>query len=243
MPLRCAAHPRLRPGPGPAHRRGRRATGRRRRRRPRTAVVIGAGFVGLETAENLARRGIAVTWWRPPTRSSRRSTPSWPSWWPPSCVGPRRRRRDRGGRHRGDRRRRGPGRRSGHRRRPSWSGPSASAPTSGWPSWPASRSARRRYRRRRQWTGPATPTSTRSVTPWRSTDSVGGGSSLIALANVANRQGRRVADDIGGLPVRPAPRSGTAIVKVFELTAAMTGWNETRLRAAGGASGPSTPIP
>ena len=29
--------------------------------RPRTAVVIGAGFVGLETAENLACRGIAVT--------------------------------------------------------------------------------------------------------------------------------------------------------------------------------------
>ena len=28
---------------------------------PRTAVVIGAGFVGLETAENLAHRGIAVT--------------------------------------------------------------------------------------------------------------------------------------------------------------------------------------
>ena len=28
---------------------------------PRTAVVIGAGFVGLETAENLALRGIAVT--------------------------------------------------------------------------------------------------------------------------------------------------------------------------------------
>ncbi len=28
---------------------------------PRTAVVIGAGFVGLETAENLVRRGVAVT--------------------------------------------------------------------------------------------------------------------------------------------------------------------------------------
>ena len=29
--------------------------------KPRSAVVIGAGFVGLETAENLTRRGIAVT--------------------------------------------------------------------------------------------------------------------------------------------------------------------------------------
>ncbi|MGO8825994.1 MAG: FAD-dependent oxidoreductase [Acidimicrobiales bacterium] len=63
-------------------------------------------------------------------------------------------------------------------------------------------------------------------------DSVGGGFSLIALANIANRQGRRVADTICGLTVRPAPSQGTAIVKVFGLTAAMTGWNERRLRAA-----------
>ena len=64
-------------------------------------------------------------------------------------------------------------------------------------------------------------------------DSVGGGSSLIALANIANRQGRRVADAICGRVVRPAPSQGTAIVKVFGVTAALTGWNETRLRAAG----------
>jgi len=64
-------------------------------------------------------------------------------------------------------------------------------------------------------------------------DSVGGGPSLVALANVANRQGRRVADHIAGLDARPAPSLGTAIVKVFSRTVAMTGWNETRLRAAG----------
>ena len=64
-------------------------------------------------------------------------------------------------------------------------------------------------------------------------DSVGGGSSLIALANIANRQGRRVADDICGLTVRPTHSLGTAIVQVFGVTAAMTGWNEGRLRAAG----------
>jgi NADPH-dependent 2,4-dienoyl-CoA reductase/sulfur reductase-like enzyme/rhodanese-related sulfurtransferase len=64
-------------------------------------------------------------------------------------------------------------------------------------------------------------------------DSVGGGASLIALANVANRQGRRVADDIVGLTARPSPSLGTAIVKVFDLTAAMTGWNEKRLCEAG----------
>ena len=64
-------------------------------------------------------------------------------------------------------------------------------------------------------------------------DSVGGGSSLIALANIANRQGRRVADAICGRAAHPAPSQGTAIVKVFGVTAALTGWNETRLRAAG----------
>lgn len=64
-------------------------------------------------------------------------------------------------------------------------------------------------------------------------DSIGGGASLIALANIANRQGRRVADDICGLAVRPTPSLGTAIVKVFGISAAMTGWNERRLRAAG----------
>jgi NADPH-dependent 2,4-dienoyl-CoA reductase/sulfur reductase-like enzyme/rhodanese-related sulfurtransferase len=65
------------------------------------------------------------------------------------------------------------------------------------------------------------------------TDAVGGGSSLVALANVANRQGRRAADHIAGLHRSSAPSAGTAIVKVFTCTAAMTGWNERRLRAAG----------
>ena len=64
-------------------------------------------------------------------------------------------------------------------------------------------------------------------------DSVGGEPSLMALANIANRQGRRAADAICGLPVRSTPSQGTAIVKVFGLTAALTGWNERRLRAAG----------
>lgn len=64
-------------------------------------------------------------------------------------------------------------------------------------------------------------------------DAVGGGPSLIALANVANRQGRRVADHIAGLDRPATPSTGTAIVKVFGRTAAMTGWNETRLRNEG----------
>jgi NADPH-dependent 2,4-dienoyl-CoA reductase/sulfur reductase-like enzyme/rhodanese-related sulfurtransferase len=63
-------------------------------------------------------------------------------------------------------------------------------------------------------------------------DAVSRATSLIALANVANRQGRRVADHIAGRPVHPAPSLGTAIVRVFDLVAASVGWNERRLRTA-----------
>ncbi|NGN65643.1 FAD-dependent oxidoreductase [Streptomyces sp. A7024] len=56
---------------------------------------------------------------------------------------------------------------------------------------------------------------------------------LIPLANLANRHGRLVADAITGREVRARAASGTAVVRIFELTAAATGWNEKRLRAAG----------
>ncbi len=65
------------------------------------------------------------------------------------------------------------------------------------------------------------------------TDSIDGGPTLTPLANIANRQGRRAADDIAGLTAAGLPSQGTAIVKVFGLTAATTGWSEKRLRAAG----------
>ena len=65
------------------------------------------------------------------------------------------------------------------------------------------------------------------------TDRVTGGAALIPLANTANRQGRLVADAIAGRPVALGGRLGTAIVRVFDLTVAVTGWNEKRLRAAG----------
>ncbi len=64
-------------------------------------------------------------------------------------------------------------------------------------------------------------------------DIVDGAATLTPLANIANRQGRRAADDIAGLTARVLPSQGTAIVKVFGLSAATTGWNEKRLRAAG----------
>lgn len=65
------------------------------------------------------------------------------------------------------------------------------------------------------------------------TDALDGAAVLVPLANIANRHGRVVADHIVGRPVREVPTIGTAIVKVFSLTVAATGWNEKRLTAAG----------
>jgi NADPH-dependent 2,4-dienoyl-CoA reductase/sulfur reductase-like enzyme/rhodanese-related sulfurtransferase len=64
-------------------------------------------------------------------------------------------------------------------------------------------------------------------------DAVSGATSMIALANVANRQGRRVADHLAGQLVQGSPSLGTAIVKVFDLVVASTGWSERRLEEAG----------
>lgn len=63
-------------------------------------------------------------------------------------------------------------------------------------------------------------------------DALDGSVSLVPLANIANRQGRIAADHIAGRRVRWVPAMGTAIVKVFDLTIAATGWNEKRLKAA-----------
>ena len=65
------------------------------------------------------------------------------------------------------------------------------------------------------------------------TDALDGNATLVPLANIANRQGRVVADHIAGRTVRPLKTIGTAIVKVFDLTIATTGWNEKRLSAFG----------
>lgn len=62
-------------------------------------------------------------------------------------------------------------------------------------------------------------------------DSIDGSATLVPLANLANRHGRVVADHILGRTVRSVPAIGTAIVKVFDMTIATTGWNEKRLVA------------
>ena len=64
------------------------------------------------------------------------------------------------------------------------------------------------------------------------TDALDGNPTLVPLANLANRHGHVVADHICGLTVRPVKTIGTAIVKVFDLMIATTGWNEKRLTAA-----------
>ena len=65
------------------------------------------------------------------------------------------------------------------------------------------------------------------------TDAIDGSATLVPLANLANRHGRVVADHIAGRATRPIKTIGTAIVKVFDLMIAATGWNEKRLKAAG----------
>jgi NADPH-dependent 2,4-dienoyl-CoA reductase/sulfur reductase-like enzyme/rhodanese-related sulfurtransferase len=67
-------------------------------------------------------------------------------------------------------------------------------------------------------------------------DALDGETTLVPLANLANRHGRVVADHICGREVPPRPAISTVIVKVFDLTVAATGWNEKRLAASGRAS-------
>jgi NADPH-dependent 2,4-dienoyl-CoA reductase/sulfur reductase-like enzyme/rhodanese-related sulfurtransferase len=55
---------------------------------------------------------------------------------------------------------------------------------------------------------------------------------LIPLAGPANRQGRIAADNILGRPVRYDQTWGTAILRLFNLTAGCTGANEKTLRRA-----------
>jgi NADPH-dependent 2,4-dienoyl-CoA reductase/sulfur reductase-like enzyme/rhodanese-related sulfurtransferase len=65
------------------------------------------------------------------------------------------------------------------------------------------------------------------------TDFVTGAPGVVPLAGPANRQGRLAADAIMGRNVASSPVLGTAIVRVFGLTAAVTGPTSRRLTAAG----------
>ncbi|MBI5870362.1 MAG: FAD-dependent oxidoreductase [Actinobacteria bacterium] len=65
------------------------------------------------------------------------------------------------------------------------------------------------------------------------TDTVTGEQTNIPLAGPANRQGRIAADNICGRESVYTTTQGTAIVKVFDLTAAMTGASEKTLLCVG----------
>lgn len=60
-----------------------------------------------------------------------------------------------------------------------------------------------------------------------------GSDALISLASPANRQGRQVADVIAGLNRKNIGSIGTAIVRVFDLSAASTGLSERAAKLAG----------
>lgn len=62
-------------------------------------------------------------------------------------------------------------------------------------------------------------------------DVVTGGVGPVPLGGPANRQGRIAADDIFGKPARFRGAQGTAIVRVFDVTAACTGASEKSLKA------------
>jgi NADPH-dependent 2,4-dienoyl-CoA reductase/sulfur reductase-like enzyme/rhodanese-related sulfurtransferase len=64
-------------------------------------------------------------------------------------------------------------------------------------------------------------------------DAVTGAPGVVPLAGPANRQGRTAADSIMGRAVASRPVLGTAIVRVFGLTAAVTGPTSRRLGIAG----------
>ncbi len=62
---------------------------------------------------------------------------------------------------------------------------------------------------------------------------VTGKDALISLAGPANRQGRIAADNICGGDSRFLGAQGSSVIKIFSLTAATTGINETAAKAAG----------
>ena len=62
---------------------------------------------------------------------------------------------------------------------------------------------------------------------------VTGQDALISLAGPANKQGRIAADNICGGDSRYAGSQGSSVIKIFDMTAATTGVNETNARKAG----------
>lgn len=62
---------------------------------------------------------------------------------------------------------------------------------------------------------------------------VTGGKALIALAGPANKQGRIAADNICGIDSRFNGSQGSSVIKLFDMTVACTGINEKQAEASG----------
>ena len=62
---------------------------------------------------------------------------------------------------------------------------------------------------------------------------VTGNDALISLAGPANKQGRIIADNICGGDSRYVGSQGSSVIKVFDMTAATTGINETNAKKSG----------
>lgn len=62
---------------------------------------------------------------------------------------------------------------------------------------------------------------------------VTGAPALVALAGPANKQGRIAADNICGIASEYKGTQGSTVIKVFDMTAAVTGLNEKAAKAAG----------
>ena len=229
-----AADPRLRPGPDPPHRGGRgsacSATSRRAPGRPWSSAPGSSASRRRRTSSTAASTSPS---WRRPTRSSPRSTPSWrswsrPSWWPTAS------RVDTGvavTEVTGDAVVLADGRTlpgdlvvGSIGVRPDTRlavlaglaiGPAGGIAVTG--SGPDQPSGHLRGRRRR-----------REGRLGRRRRLAGRPGQRGQPPGTTRRRPHRRAR-----PCPPSPSIGTAIVKVFALTAAMTGWSETRLRAAG----------
>ena len=65
------------------------------------------------------------------------------------------------------------------------------------------------------------------------THRVSGNKALIALAGPANKQGRIAADNICGIKSKYEGSQGSSVIKLFDMTAASTGLNENQIIAMG----------
>lgn len=200
--------------------------------RPRTALVVGGGFIGLEAVENLVRRGVAVTLVQ---RGPRVLSPLDPEMAAPLEAELRRNGVDvrtsvtvaavEGGAVRLS---------DGALVTPDFVVDAAGVV-------PDVSLARAAGVRLGEAGGIAVDAHGRTSVPHISAagdgvekvDALTHESTLVTMAGLANRHGRALADLLAGETADNAPALGTAIVNVFGLVAAKVGWSGRQLIAAG----------